>query len=54
MKKLLGIFGACLIAAGTFSSFGFAAETKSPALTEGCKSAYLMDFDSGECVYKEN
>lgn len=54
MKKLLGILGACLIAAGTFSSFGFAAETKSPALTEGCKSAYLIDFDSGECVYKEN
>lgn len=23
-------------------------------LTEGCKSAYLCDYNSGECIYKEN
>ena len=23
-------------------------------LTENCKSAYLCDFNSGECIYKEN
>ncbi|MDE6076073.1 MAG: hypothetical protein K2G26_06520, partial [Clostridia bacterium] len=24
------------------------------ALTQNCKSAYLCDFNSGECIYKEN
>lgn len=53
MKKLLGICCA-FVAAGIFSSFGFARAENSVSLTEGCKSACLIDFDSGECVYKEN
>lgn len=35
---------------------GFTSEEAAPAakLTSGCKSAYLMDYGSGECIYKEN
>ena len=53
MKKLLYLCCAAAVAVGTFSSFGFA-KAPEAALTTGCKSAYLMDFDSGECIYREN
>ncbi len=34
---------------------GFTDETVSAAkLTSGCKSAYMIDYSSGECIYKEN
>ena len=34
---------------------GFKVEnTQQKALTSNCKSAYLMDYNSGECLYKEN
>ncbi len=54
MKKLFTVLcTACLIAGSTYSA-GFKLENKENKLTDGCKSAYLMDYDSGECVYKEN
>lgn len=53
MKKLLYLCCAAAVAVGAFSSFGFA-KAPEAALTTGCKSAYLMDFDSGECIYREN
>ncbi len=53
MKKIfVTLIIACLMCAGIVSS-GFKLNTNS-ALTVGCKSAYLMDFDSGECIYKQN
>ena len=42
----------CAAATGIFACFGFA--KGAPSLTEGCRSAYLMDADSGECIYKFN
>lgn len=38
-------------AAGSAKSTAYADTEK---LTSGCKSAYLCDFNSGECIYKEN
>lgn len=55
MKKLFGIISACLAAASAFSMTGVkTANAAEMALTSGCKSAYLMDFNSGECIFKEN
>ncbi len=58
MKKLLGILlSAGIIACGGAMS-GFTAEkacaATSAQLVTNCKSAYLMDGNSGECIYKEN
>ncbi len=56
MKKLLSLLGALIAAAGVAyvpCARGYA-ENSAVKLTEGCRSAYLMDFDSGECVYREN
>lgn len=54
MKKLLGICCALVAAAGAFSSFGFACAEGNFSLAEGCRSACLIDCDSGECVYGIN
>lgn len=55
MKKLFGIISACLATVSAFSLTGVkTASAAEMALTSGCKSAYLMDFNSGECIYKEN
>lgn len=59
MKKFMAyLFGATAIAAAaasalpTYGNFtAFAAENQ---LVSGCKSAYLCDYDSGECIYKYN
>lgn len=54
MKKFLGIIlSACCIGVSCGAATGFTLES-STKLTTGCKSAYLMDFNSGECIYKEN
>ena len=37
-----------------FCGFTFCDSAHAANLTSGCKSAYLMDFNSGECIYKEN
>ena len=55
MKKIFGIISACLAVASTVSMTGFtSANAAEMSLVSGCKSAYLMDFNSGECIYKEN
>lgn len=53
MKKFFGLLSVCLVVASAMSipTTASAAETN---LTSGCKSAYLMDYNSGECIYKEN
>lgn len=33
---------------------GFKTVNNESTLVNGCKSAYLMDYDSGECIYKYN
>lgn len=55
MKKLFTVMlSSCLaFSAGAFS--GFTTEKDGGRkLTQNCKSAYLIDFNSGECLYKEN
>lgn len=55
MKKMFGIISACLAAASAMTMTGFtSAYASEMSLVSGCKSAYLMDFNSGECIYKEN
>lgn len=51
-KKLYRLAAIVAASAGFFAFFGFSSAT--PSLTEGCKAAYLMDADSGECIYKLN
>lgn len=56
MKKLttaLIAFG-LLTSSVALSHGNFTAYATDNSLTHGCKSAYLCDFYSGECVYKEN
>lgn len=52
MQKLLSIIlSSCLLASGGAAP----CDTKpADALTKGCKSAYLMESTTGECVYAEN
>lgn len=55
MKKLFSIILSSCIAVSSGVLCGFTLENKSSlALTKNCKSAYLMDYGSGECLYKEN
>jgi D-alanyl-D-alanine carboxypeptidase (penicillin-binding protein 5/6) len=55
MKKLISFILASSFCALTGSLCGFKVEnTSSDPKVLGCKSAYLMDFNSQECIYKEN
>lgn len=36
------------------TSAGFKIQNTDEQLTKSCKAAYLIDYDSGECIYKEN
>lgn len=55
MKKLLSLFLSSCMAISVVALSGAALpEEKSVALVNNCKSAYLMDYNSGECLYKEN
>lgn len=55
MKKLCALMLSTCIAASAGALTGFKVESnQQKALTENCKSAYLMDYGSGECLYKEN
>ena len=54
MKKfILSICTLSLICCGTATS-GFEIDNSNKDITIGCKSAYLMDSNSGECIYKFN
>lgn len=55
MKKLCALVLSSCIAVSGLALTGFTNESQSKqSLTENCKSAYLMDYGSGECIYKEN
>lgn len=55
MKKVFGLISACLAVTSAFTMTGATnANAAEMSLVSGCKSAYLMDFNSGECIYKEN
>lgn len=55
MKKIFTVMLSSCIAMSACAFAGFSVEEKEDRkLTSNCKSAYLMDFNSGECLYKEN
>ena len=55
MKKLFTVMLSSCIALSSGALTGFTLEKQETAkLSSNCKSAYLMDFNSGECLYKEN
>ncbi|MDE6586670.1 MAG: D-alanyl-D-alanine carboxypeptidase [Clostridia bacterium] len=55
MKKLCVCMLASAIMVSAGAASGFKLETNNAkALVNNSKSAYLMDFNSGECLYKEN
>lgn len=55
MKKLLTLLCSACIVAGSTAAAGFEIkDATTDSLTTGCKAAYLMDFNSGECIYKQN
>jgi D-alanyl-D-alanine carboxypeptidase (penicillin-binding protein 5/6) len=55
MKKLLSFILASSFGIFSTAFCGFKVENKNTAsYVSGCKSAYLMDYNSKECIYKEN
>ena len=55
MKKLLKTIAvACCSVACMTGTLGFKAVSADTELATGCKSAYLIDYNSGECIYKSN
>lgn len=55
MKKLCTVLLTAFIAVSGLAAAGNAVETNGNcSLVSGCKSSYLIDFGSGECIYKEN
>lgn len=54
MKKIISILCTLgLVSCGAAAS-GFEIDNSNKNITVGCKSAYLMDSNSGECIYKFN
>ena len=54
MKKFISVLCALgIVGCGTAAS-GFEIDKSDKDITVGCKSAYLMDSNSGECIYKLN
>jgi len=56
MKKFLtAILSSAVLCVGASVCVGNAfAASSATSLTQNCKSAYLCDYNSGECVYKQN
>lgn len=55
MKKLCALILTTCMVASTGVTAGFTLENNAKtSLVSNCKSAYLMDYGSGECLYKEN
>lgn len=55
MKKFCTVLLSLCVTASGMALSGFTYETSTAkGLTAGCKSAYLMDYNSGECIYAEN
>lgn len=56
MKKILTVICSAAMLAGSVASEGFElkAAKADASLVSGCKSAFMMDYDSRECIYSEN
>ncbi|MCD8040445.1 MAG: D-alanyl-D-alanine carboxypeptidase [Clostridia bacterium] len=54
MKKIVAVLGALCVLTGCRSALAVSAETDNLSLVKECKAAYLMDFNSGECIYSYN
>lgn len=54
MKKFLSILCALGLVGCGATTTGFETDNRDKGITNGCKSAYLMDSNSGECIYKLN
>ena len=55
MKNLFKMmFSVCLAVATATSVSGFVTAAAAESLTNDCKAAYLIDYNSGECIYSEN
>lgn len=55
MNKLVKLLvTACCAATCVNMNVGFKTASAETELASGCKSAYLMDFNSGECIYNLN
>ncbi len=53
MKKIVSILCTLGLIGGYAATTGFEIDSDK-SITVGCKSAYLMDSESGECIYKQN
>ncbi|MDE7440068.1 MAG: D-alanyl-D-alanine carboxypeptidase [Clostridia bacterium] len=54
MKKIISILCTLGLIGGYAATTGFEIDNSDKNITVGCKSAYLMDYNSGECIYKQN
>lgn len=54
MKKIISVLCALGLMGCYTATSGFEISEKDKSITVGCKSAYLMDSNSGECIYKQN
>ena len=54
MKKFISILCSLGLIGCSGAAAGFEIDNSVKDITVGCKSAYLMDSNSGECIYKQN
>ena len=54
MKRILSILCTLGLIGCSAATAGFELDNPDKGITVGCKSAYLMDSNSGECIYKQN
>ena len=54
MKKLITILCTSCIIAGSAAATGFKVQPAETEFIKNCKAAYLIDYNSGACIYKEN
>ena len=54
MKKFISILCTLGLIGCGGAAAGFEIDNSANGITVGCKSAYLMDGNSGECIYKQN
>lgn len=54
MKKIISFLCTLGLIGCSAATYGFELDSSDKSLTVGCKSAYMMDSNSGECIYKQN
>ena len=54
MKKIISFLCTLGLIGCSAATYGFELDNSDKSLTVGCKSAYMMDSNSGECIYKQN